>query len=153
MKLRRYQTCERVEINAPVERVYTIAADPRAVPHYAPEVERIEVLERLGDHAVLVRSHLKVARLTFSFLYRHHHDPPAHYSGVQEGGKILRGYFTLTFQPSGEKTIVSHTEGIASRIPCLAKVVGFIYFRILARGGIGEELRGLKRLVESGGDY
>ena len=153
MKVWRYQTCEQVEIDAPVERVYTVAADPEAVPSYAPEVERIEVLERLSDHAVLVRSHLKVARLTFSFLYRHHHRPPLRYSGVQEGGKLLRGYFSLTFRPSGKKTIVSHTEGIASSIPGLAGAIGFIYFRILARGGIGEELRGLKHLVESGKAY
>jgi hypothetical protein len=149
MKVRRYQTREQVEIEAPIGLVYAIAADPEAVPFYAPEIERIDVLKRLGNHAVLVRSHLKVARLKFSFLYRHRHRPPVRYSGVQEGGRLLRGYFSLTFRPSGERTIVSHTEGIASSIPGLARLVGFIYFRVLARGGIGEELRGLKQLVES----
>ena len=150
MKVRRYQTREEVLIDAPVERVYAVAADPEAVPLYAPEVERIEVLEKLGEHAVLVRSHLKVARLSFSFLYRHHHRPPLHYSGVQEGGRFWRGYFTLTFRPSGQATIVSHTEGIISAIPGLARLIGFLYFRVLARGGVSEELQGLKRLVESG---
>jgi hypothetical protein len=149
MKVRRYQTREEVLIAAPVERVYAVAADPQAVPLYAPEVERIDVLKRLSKHAVLVRSHLKVARFKFSFLYRHHHRPPTRYSGVQAGGHLLRGYFSLTFHPSGESTIVSHTEGMISSIPGLAHLVGFVYFRLLARGGIGKELQGLKQLVEN----
>ena len=148
MKVWRYQTCEQVEIDAPVGQVYTVASNPQTVPFYAPEIARIDVVKRLSDHVVLVRSHLRIGKLTFAFLYRHHHRPPTHYSGVQEGGRLFRGYFNLTFQPRGDKTIVSHTEGIASRIPGLAELVGFVYFRILARGGIGEELQRLKELAE-----
>src|SRR5919107_1880086 len=112
MNVWRYQIRERLEIDAPVERVYALASDPEIVPSYAPEIARIEVVRRLSEHMVLVRSHLKVARLTFGFLYRYHYRPPTHYSGVQEGGGLLRGYFTLRFRPSGGGTTVSHTEGI-----------------------------------------
>jgi hypothetical protein len=150
MKVRRYQTREELEINAPVDQVYAVAVDPRSVPVYAPEIARIELVEKLSDHAVLVRSHLKVARLTFACLYRHHHRPPTHYSGVEVRGHLFRGYFSLNFQPSGDKTIVTHIEGIASSIPGMAGIIGFVYFRIMARGGLGEELRRLKLLVESG---
>jgi hypothetical protein len=151
MKVRRYQTREELEIDAPVEQVYAVAANPGSVPVYAPEIARIELVERLSDHSVLVRSHLKIARLTFACLYRHHHRPPTHYSGVEVRGHLFRGYFSLNFRPSGRKTIVTHTEGIASYIPGLALLLGFIYFRIVARGGLGEELKRLKLLVESGG--
>jgi hypothetical protein len=144
----RYQTRERVEIGATVERVYTLASDPASVPTYAPEVARIEVLRRLSAHAVLVRSHLKVTGLTFAQLYRYHYRPPTHYSGVQEHGRLVRGYFNLTFGAKGDRTLVSHTEGITSTIPCLAWVAGFIYFRLLARGRMGQELDRLKRLIE-----
>lgn len=149
MNLWRYQICERLEINAPVERVYTVASDPEIVPSYAPEIARIEVLERLSEHLVLVKSYLKVAGLTLSHLYRYHYRPPTHYSGVQEGGKVLRGYFSLTFRAQGNRTVVSHTEGILSIVPCLAWVVGLIYFRVIARGGAEKELGGLKRMVEN----
>jgi hypothetical protein len=149
MSVWRYQICERLEISAPVEQVFALASNPEVVPSYAPEVARIEVVRRLNEHIVLVRSYLKIARLTFGFLYRYHYRPPTHYSGVQEGGGLLRGYFTLTFKPCGSGTTVSHTEGIISPIPLLAWVVGFIYFRIIERGGMEEELGRLKTLVES----
>ncbi len=150
MNVWRYQVCESLEVDAPVERVYAVASDPEMVPTYAPEVVRIEVVRRLSEHLVLVRSHLKVAGLTKGFLYRYHYRPPTHYSGVQEGGALLRGYFNLSFRPCGGGTTVSHTEGVLSPVPLLAWVGGFIYFHVLARGGMGEELGRLKRLVERG---
>lgn len=150
MNVWRYQTCEQLEIDAPIDRVYALASNPEVVPSYAPEVARIEVIERLSEHMVLVRSHLKVARMRLTYLYRYHYRAPTQYSGVQEDGKILRGYFTLSFSAKGNRTSVSHTEGILSVIPCLAWVIGFIYFRVIARGGMAEELGRLKTLVESG---
>ena len=148
MNVWRYQICESLKIDAPVEQVYALASDPEMVPSYAPEVARIEVLRRLSEHMILVRSYLKVARLTFGLLYRYHYRPPTHYSGVQEGGGLLRGYFTLSFRSCGAGTTVAHTEGVLSPLPLLAWIVGFIYFRIMARGGMGEELGRLKKLVE-----
>ena len=148
MNVWRYQICESLEIDAPVERAYALASDPEMVPSYAPEIARIEVVRRLSEHLVLAKSYLKVAGLTHGFLYRYHYRPPTHYSGVQEGGSLLRGYFTLSFRPCGEGTSVSHTEGFLSPVPLLAWIVGFIYFNIVARGGMGEELGRLKNLVE-----
>jgi hypothetical protein len=148
MNLWQYQISESKKIAAPIEQVYALASDPEIVPSYAPEIARIEVVRRLSEHMVLVRSYLKVVRLTFSFLYRYHYRPPTHYSGVQEGRGLMRGYFTLSFRSCGGGTAVSHTEGILSPIPLLAWVVGFIYFRIMARGGIGDELGRLKNLAE-----
>lgn len=148
MNVWRYQICERQEIDAPVEVVYAIASDPEMVPSYAPEVTRIEVVRRLREHMVLVRSYLKIAGLTLSQLYRYHYRAPSHYSGVQADRFLLRGYFTFSFRQCGNVTSVCHTEGILSSIPLLAWIVGFIYFRILTRGDMGEELGRLKNMVE-----
>ena len=140
MNSRGYMVREQVEIDAPVERVYAVAADPEIVPTYAAEVERIEVVERPDEHAAVVRSHLRIGGLRFAHLYRYHYRAPTNYSGVQEGGRLLRGYFSFTFQPQGERTIVTHVEGISSPVPLLARLVGFVYFRLLSRGGLSEEL-------------
>ena len=148
MNVWRYQICDSLEIDAPVEQVYALASDPEMVPSYAPEVARIEVVRRLSEHLVLVRSYLKVAGLTCGFLYQYHYRPPTHYSGVQEGRGLLRGYFTLSFRSCGSGTTVSHTEGVLSPIPLFAWISGFIYFHILARGGMRAELGRLKNLVE-----
>ena len=131
MNVWRYQTSQQLEIDAPIEQVYATASSPDLVPSYAPEIARIEVEKRLSEHTVLARSYLKVAGLTLAYLYRYHYRPPTHYSGVQERGRFLRGYFNLTFQTRGSRTVVSHTEGILSVIPCLAWIVGFIYFRVI----------------------
>lgn len=149
MNVWRYQTSQQLEIDAPIDRVYATASSPDLVPSYAPEIARIEVEQRLSEHTVLARSYLKIAGLTLAYLYRYHYRPPTHYSGVQERGRLLRGYFNLTFRQNGNRTLVSHTEGILSAIPFLAWIAGFVYFRIVARGGVEEELDRLRCLIEN----
>lgn len=149
MNVWRYQTYDQLEIDAPIDQVYATASSPDMVPSYAPEIAHIEVEERLSEHSVLARSYLKVAGLTIAYLYRYHYRPPTHYSGVQEHGRFWRGYFNLTFRRNGNRTVVSHTEGVLSAIPCLAWIAGFVYFRILARGGVEKELGRLRGLIES----
>jgi hypothetical protein len=148
MNVWRYQISESLRIDAPVEQVYALASNPEMVPSYAPEIARIEVVRRLSEHLVLVKSYLKVAGITRAFLYQFHYRPPTHYSGVQEGRGLLRGYFTLSFTSNGSGTSVSHTEGILSPVPLVAWMVGFFYFHIMSRGGMREELESLKGLVE-----
>jgi hypothetical protein len=151
MKLRHYKVSDQIEIGAAIERVYTIAADPEILPSYAAEIAKIELVERLNERQALVRSHLRLGRLTFAYLYRYRYRPPTHYSGMQEGGGLLRGYFSFSLQARGSRTVISHSEGMLSPIPGLARLVGFIYFRVLHRGGLQEELGKLKNLVESRG--
>src|SRR2546423_3047044 len=148
MKMRRYQVYDEIEIVAPIEQVYAIAADPESGPSYVPEIARIELVNRLNERSALVRSYVRVGRLTFAYLYRYSYRPPTHYSGVQESGRFLRGYFSLVFRSRGDRTLVSHAEGILSPVPFLATVIGFIYFRLLAGVGAKEELGRLKSLVE-----
>ena len=148
----RYNSCERIEIDAPVEQVYAIASDPEMVPRYAPEIRRIEVVQRernaTEQQSLLVRSYFTVGGRTFPTLYRYVYRAPRHYSGIQVRGSLLRGYFRFSFTAQGDGTIVSHCEGMLSRVPGLAQVAGLFYFRLLSRGGIEQELRRLKALVE-----
>lgn len=83
-----------VEIEAPVERCYAIAADIARSPEWQASLRSVEVLERdAGGRPVLVEteSDAKVksvrARLRFSY------DPPEHIHWVQEKGdtKSLEG--------------------------------------------------------------
>ena len=59
-----------MEIDAAVERVYALASDPDLVPNYAAEIDRIEVVKKMSDHRILVKSYLKIAGLTRGFLYQ-----------------------------------------------------------------------------------
>jgi len=49
MNFWRYEVSERIEIAAPVQKVYTLASDPSIVPQYVSEVLRIDILERESD--------------------------------------------------------------------------------------------------------
>ena len=148
MTVARYRVRGRIEIDATPGEVYAIAADPAMVPLYAPEVERIEVIERIGERESRVRSRLRIGPFRRADVYRYRYVRGRSYAGIQERGRLFRGYFAFSFVPCGGRTVVTHVEGIASAVPGLARFLGFVYFRVLARGGIGEELRRLKGLVE-----
>ena len=150
MRKWRYQVRGQIEVAARAERVYEVATDPKNVPAYVPEVARVEPLEKLDERTQLVRSHVRIGRFTFARLYRYHYRPPTHYGGAQATGRLLRGYFSLTFEPRGARTtLVTHVEGVRSAVPLVAPLAGLVYFRLLARGGVGEELRRLKELAEA----
>jgi hypothetical protein len=148
MNVWRYQVSGRIEIAASLEQTYAIASDPSSVPSYESGIDRIEIVERVDPHTTIGRSVLRIMGRPVAFLYRYHFRAPSHYSGVQEGHALVRGYFTMAFRPTSHGTTVSHTEGLFSSIPFLACAAGFLYFRVLSRGGITAELARLKALVE-----
>ncbi len=128
--------------------MYAIAVDPAVVPRYASEIARIEVLSR-RDGVAHVVSHLRVLGFTMAYRYRYRYHQNSYYGGVQEGGRLVRGYFTMRFHAVGEQqTRVSHVEGIMSRVPGVARFVGWIYFRLLGGDDIDSELQRLKTVVE-----
>ena len=147
--MHRYAEQGRVEIQARIEQVYRIATDPDLVPRYAHEVAGIETLHWLDPRTRLVRSHVRVGPVRIRFVYRYRYRPPTHYSGVQQGGRLLRGYFTFAFEARGDCTLVTHAEGVLSPMPGLAAVAGLVYFRGLGGDGVRGELERLKELVES----
>ena len=145
----KFQVRGEVEIDAPLEYVYAFASDPAVVPRYAEEIERIELVERLSSRVSLVTSHLKILGFEVAFPYRFNYRRPEHYSGVQRGRSVLRGFFAFAFTAEGNKTKVIHSEGLFSTVPLLAPLAGFIHYRLVHRRGIERELRSLKELVES----
>jgi uncharacterized protein YndB with AHSA1/START domain len=149
---RTYRYVERaeVEIAAPIGRVYAVSTDPTLVPRYAHEVASIDVLERPDERTAIVCSHLHLGPARVGFRYRYRYRPPTHYIGVQLGRGLVRGYFTFAFEARGGATLVSHAEGVISKVPGLALMVGLVYFRALGGGGLRGELERLKALVESG---
>ncbi len=149
MRARRYEHRDRIQIAAPIARVFAVASDPEMVPRYAGEVRRIETLsvDSRGGREVL--SHIRMAGMTVRFRYRYRYSPPHFYGGVQRGGGPVRGYFTMRFHAIGEDaTEVEHVEGIVSGVPMLARIVGWLWFNVLSPDGVDDELLKLKTLVE-----
>jgi len=138
-----------VEIDAPIERCFQIAADIQGAPEWQGSLLDVEVLERDGDRrAILVEteSNAKVknvrARLRFSY------DEPKRIDWVQERGetKSLEGWWE--FEDLGDSTRATYALvvdpgrvlGLLLRGPVEGKVVDFLL------GGAAE---GLKRQAEA----
>jgi uncharacterized membrane protein len=87
-----------VEIEAPIERVFAIAADVEQAPEWQPSLTDVEVLTRDGDgraKSVDTQSDASVrtirSRMTFAY------DPPTAITWEQERGdvKAVRGWWRL----------------------------------------------------------
>jgi uncharacterized membrane protein len=139
-----------VEIEAPIERCFDIAADIRGAPEWQGSLVDVEVLERDADKRAKVvetESDAKVkkvkARLRFTY------DAPTRIDWVQEKGetKSLEGWWE--FEDLGSSTRATYALvvdpgrmlGMLLRGPAEAKVRDFLL------GGAAE---GLKRQAESG---
>ena len=141
-----------VEIAAPVERCFEIAADIEHAPEWQGSLKEVEVLERDAEgrpELVDTRSDAKVktvaARLRFSY------EPPSGLHWVQEKGdtKALEGSWTLEDLGDGRTRATyalasdpGRVLGMLLRGPAEAKVRDFLL------GGAAE---GLKERTESGG--
>jgi uncharacterized membrane protein len=138
-----------VEIDAPIDRCFDIAADIQGAPEWQGSLLDVEVLERDGDRrAELVETEsdakVKKVRATLRFTY----DKPTRIGWVQEKGetKSLEGWWE--FEELGEeKTRATYALvvnpgrmlGLLLRGPAEAKVRDFLL------GGAAE---GLKRQAE-----
>ena len=140
-----------VEIDAPIERCFDIAADIESAPDWQGSLKDVEVLEEDGDgrpELVETRSDAKVktvsARLRFSYL------APTRIEWVQEKGdtKSLTGWWDLedlgdgrTRATYGLSVDPGRMLGMLLRGPAEGKVRDFLL------GGAAE---GLKREAEAG---
>jgi uncharacterized membrane protein len=138
-----------VEIEAPIERCYEIAADIENAPDWQGSLKDVEVLERDGERRALVvetESDAKVkrvrARLRFSY------DPPTGIRWVQEKGdtKSLTGSWSFEDLGDGRTRATYALEadpgrilGMVLRGPAEAKVRDFL---------VGNAADGLKEEVE-----
>jgi uncharacterized membrane protein len=138
-----------VEIDAPVERCYEIAADIENAPDWQGSLKDVEVLERDGERRPLVvetQSDAKVktvrARLRFSY------DPPTGIRWVQEKGdtKSLTGSWRFEDLGGGRTRATYALEadpgrmlGMLLRGPAETKVRDFL---------VGNAADGLKEKAE-----
>src|SRR5215216_1537178 len=139
-----------VEIDAPIERCYEIAANIEGAPEWQGSLKDVEVLERDGElraELVETESDAKVktvrARLRFSY------EPPTAIRWVQEKGdtKSLNGSWTFEDLGGGRTRATYALEadpgrvlGLLLRGPAQGKVRDFL---------LGDAAEGLKQHAEA----
>jgi uncharacterized membrane protein len=138
-----------VEIEAPIDRCYEIAADIERAPDWQGSLEQVDVLERDAERrAALVEteSDAKVKRVRS--LLRFSYEPPAAIRWVQEKGdtKSLIGSWSFEELGGGRTRATYALEadpgrvlGLLLRGPAEAKVRDFL---------VGNAADGLKRRAE-----
>ena len=139
-----------VEIEAPIERCYEIAADVENATEWQGSLKDVEVLERDGDRRpVLVETESDAKVKTVRAVLRFSYDPPTGIRWVQEKGdtKSLVGSWAFEDLGSGRTRAVYSLEadpgrmlGMLLRGPVQDQVRNFLL------GGAAE---GLKQQAES----
>ena len=140
-----------VEIEAPIERCFEIAADIDGAPDWQGSLKDVEVLERGPDkRAVLVETESDAKVKTVKAVLRFTYEEPTAIRWVQEKGdtKSLVGSWTFEDLGSGRTRATYALEadpgrmlGMLLRGPAEAKVRDFL---------IGDAADGLKEKAERG---
>jgi uncharacterized membrane protein len=138
-----------VEIDAPIERCYEIAADIANAPDWQGSLKDVEVLERDGERrAVLVETESDAKVKNVRALLRFSYDPPTGIRWVQEKGdtKSLIGSWSFEDLGGGRTRATYALEadpgrmlGLLLRGPAEAKVRDFL---------VGNAADGLKEKAE-----
>ena len=138
------------EIEAPIEKVFEVAADVEGSPRWQPEIKAVEVLERDGEgRQVLVHteSDAKVRRLgsTLRFSY----EEPTGLRWRQEDGDLKSVEGSWRFEDLGD----GRTRATYEMTVDLGRMLGMVIRGPLVdilRGQMVESMPGkLKRFVES----
>jgi uncharacterized membrane protein len=138
-----------VEIDAPIERCYEIAADIENSPEWQGSLKDVEVLERDGERrAVLVETESDAKVKSVRALLRFSYEPPTAIRWVQEKGdtKSLHGSWSFEDLGGGRTRATYALEadpgrmlGMLLRGPAEAKVRDFL---------VGNAAQGLKEKAE-----
>jgi uncharacterized membrane protein len=138
-----------VEIDAPIERCYEIAADIENSPEWQGSLKDVEVLERDGERrAVLVETESDAKVKSVRALLRFSYEPPTAIRWVQEKGdtKSLHGSWSFEDVGGGRTRATYALEadpgrmlGMLLRGPAEAKVRDFL---------VGNAADGLKQKAE-----
>jgi uncharacterized membrane protein len=139
-----------VEIEAPIERCYEIAADVENATEWQGSLKDVEVLERDGERRpVLVETESDAKVKTVRAVLRFSYDPPTGIRWVQEKGdtKSLVGSWAFEDLGSGRTRAVYSLEadpgrmlGLLLRGPAETKVRDFL---------LGNAAEGLKQKAEA----
>ena len=138
-----------VEIDAPIERCYEIAADIENSPEWQGSLKDVEVLERDGERrALLVETESDAKVKTVRALLRFSYEPPTGIRWVQEKGdtKALTGSWSFEDLGGGRTRATYALEadpgrmlGMLLRGPAEGKVRDFL---------VGNAADGLKEKAE-----
>ena len=141
-----------VEIAAPIDEVFAIAADVEGSPRWQPEIKIAEVIERDADgRQILVHTETdaKVRRLGADL--RFSYDEPAGLSWVQEEGDLKTIEGSWSFDDLGD----GRTRATYEMTVDLGRMLGMVIRGPLVgvlRGQLVESMPGkLKDFVEKGG--
>jgi uncharacterized protein YndB with AHSA1/START domain len=142
-----------IEIEAPVEAVYAVAADGEGAPRWQPEIQVAECLERdPGGDQLLVRMETETPVKRLVSTLRYGYEAPRRISWSQEDGdlKSVEGSWELEDLGDGRTRATYRLEVDPGRILGMAlrgPVVGIL------RGRMVESMPGkLKAFVEAGSD-
>jgi uncharacterized membrane protein len=139
-----------VEIDAPIERCYEIAADIQNAPEWQGSLKDVEILERDGERrALLVETESDAKVKTVRAVLRFSYDPPTAIRWVQEKGdtKSLTGSWSFEDLGGGRTRATYALEadpgrmlGMLLRGPAEGKVRDFL---------VGNAADGLKEKAEA----
>ena len=139
-----------MEVDAPIQRCFEIAANIEAAPEWQGSLQDVEVLERDGEkRATLVETKSDAKVKSVRALLRFSYDEPTRIEWVQEKGdtKALRGWWDFEDLGNGKtratyalETDPGRVLGMLLRGPAETAVRDFLL------GGAAE---GLKRQAES----
>ncbi len=138
-----------IEIEAPIDAVYAVAADVEGSPLWQPEIKVAECVEREGGKQTLVHMETDAKVRTLGAEMRFSYEPPARISWIQEDGdlKSVEGNWELEDLGDG-RTGVTYSLEVD-----LGRMLGMVI-----RGPVVGVLRGqlidsmpekLKRFVEA----
>jgi len=140
------------EIDAPIERVYEVAADVEGSPRWQPEIKDAEVVERDGEgNQVVVDTETDAKVRTLKSRLHFSYDPPNGLSWTQEKGDLKSVDGSWTFEDLGD----GRTRATYEMTVDLGRMLGMVIRGPLVgvlRGQIVESMPGkLKKFVESDG--
>ena len=125
---------ESVEINAPIDRCFEIAADVDNIAEWQDGVVGVEVLERDGDGRALVAEITNDAKVrTVKVRVRFSYDAPNGLSWKQEKGDVKSLEGSWSFAGDGDTTTATYELAIDP-----GRVLG-----MLARGPVVDRVRAL----------
>lgn len=139
-----------IEIDAPIERVYAVAADVENSPRWQPEIKRAEVIERdAAGNQVLVHTETDAKVRTLQADLRFSYDEPTGLQWTQEEGDLKSVDGSWVLEDLGD----GRTRATYSMTVDLGRMLGMVIRGPLVgvlRGQLVESMPGkLKAYVES----
>ena len=139
-----------MEVDAPIQRCFEIAANIEAAPEWQGSLQDVEVLERDGEkRATLVETKSDAKVKSVRALLRFSYDEPTRIEWIQEKGdtKALRGSWTFEDLGDGKTRATYGLESDPGRVlGMLLRGPAETAVRDFLLGGAAE---GLKRQAES----